>query len=189
MHHTMADGTFAPVTVARTRLTPRNAASEIDRLILTAWREKLPVYMELPSGSACFILFASAYQKTVFAFGPKDPRVGIHSAANPTGVEDLAAFAVDTVVAREAKKCGVPDDIIGKMVTTPNQSVYWLTREDFTRMGATIKIYPDNVAPPGVGGDFLLANRAAYRSTWCQNDKRAPMNRVAASCGERAGGQ
>src|SRR5215813_10740397 len=59
MHHTMADGTwdhfldaFAPVTVARARLTPRNAAGEIDRLILSAWREKLPVYMELPSDIA-----------------------------------------------------------------------------------------------------------------------------------------
>jgi indolepyruvate decarboxylase len=56
MHHTMADGTwdhflnaYAQVTAAHARLTPRNAAAEIDRLILTAWREKLPVYMELPS--------------------------------------------------------------------------------------------------------------------------------------------
>jgi indolepyruvate decarboxylase len=59
MHHTMADGSFdhflrayTPVTAAQTRLTPRNAAIEIDRLILTAWREKLPVYMELPSDIA-----------------------------------------------------------------------------------------------------------------------------------------
>src|SRR5262249_48834579 len=59
MHHTMADGTwdhflgaYAQVTVAQARLTPRNAVTEIDRLILTAWREKLPVYMELPSDIA-----------------------------------------------------------------------------------------------------------------------------------------
>jgi len=59
MHHTMADGTFdhfldayAPVTAARTRITPRNAVTEIDRLIQTAWREKLPVYMEFPSDIA-----------------------------------------------------------------------------------------------------------------------------------------
>ena len=59
MHHTMADGTYdhfldayAHVTAAHARLTPRNAATEIDRLILTAWREKLPVYMELPSDIA-----------------------------------------------------------------------------------------------------------------------------------------
>jgi len=56
MHHTMADGNFnhflrayAPVTAAQARITPRNAVLEIDRLILTAWREKLPVYMEFPS--------------------------------------------------------------------------------------------------------------------------------------------
>src|SRR5262244_3887683 len=56
MHHTLADRekgnfcrVFEEVTVAQARLTPENAAAEIDRLILTAWRRKLPVYMELPS--------------------------------------------------------------------------------------------------------------------------------------------
>ena len=56
MHHTMADGSqdrfyraFAEVTLAQARLTPENAVAEIDRLILAAWRQKLPVYMELPS--------------------------------------------------------------------------------------------------------------------------------------------
>jgi indolepyruvate decarboxylase len=60
MHHTIGDGTwdhfldaYAHVTAAHVRLTPRNAALEIDRLILTAWREKLPVYVELPSDIAC----------------------------------------------------------------------------------------------------------------------------------------
>jgi indolepyruvate decarboxylase len=59
MHHTTGDGTwdrflgaFAHVTAAQARLTPANAATEIDRLILTAWRQKLPVYMELPSDIA-----------------------------------------------------------------------------------------------------------------------------------------
>jgi indolepyruvate decarboxylase len=56
MHHTLIDPEkgnlcrmFAEITVAQSRLTPENAAAEIDRLILTAWRRKLPVYMELPS--------------------------------------------------------------------------------------------------------------------------------------------
>jgi indolepyruvate decarboxylase len=59
MHHTTGDGTWdrflgalAHVTAGQARLTPANAATEIDRLILTAWREKLPVYMELPSDIA-----------------------------------------------------------------------------------------------------------------------------------------
>src|SRR5262249_13386955 len=56
MHHTLADPEkgnfcrmFGEVTTAQTRLTPDNAVAEIDRLIVTAWRHKLPVYMELPS--------------------------------------------------------------------------------------------------------------------------------------------
>jgi indolepyruvate decarboxylase len=56
MHHTLADREkgdfcrmFAEVTAAQARITPENAVSEIDRLILTAWRRKLPVYLELPS--------------------------------------------------------------------------------------------------------------------------------------------
>jgi len=56
MHHTLADRgkgdlcrIFAEVTAAQAQLTPENAAGEIDRVILTAWRRKLPVYLELPS--------------------------------------------------------------------------------------------------------------------------------------------
>jgi len=59
MHHTMADGSYdhflnayAHVTTGHARLTPRNAAIEIDRLILAAWREKRPVFIELPSDIA-----------------------------------------------------------------------------------------------------------------------------------------
>jgi indolepyruvate decarboxylase len=56
MHHTVIDREkgnlcrmFAEITEAQARLTPENAVAEIDRLILTAWRRKRPVYMELPS--------------------------------------------------------------------------------------------------------------------------------------------
>lgn len=59
MHHTSADTDYdavmrgyAQVTAAQARLTPRTAVAEIDRLILTAWQRKLPVYMELPSDIA-----------------------------------------------------------------------------------------------------------------------------------------
>src|SRR5580692_11376590 len=56
MHHTLADREkgnfcrmFAEVTETQARITPENAVAEIDRVILTAWRQKRPVYMELPS--------------------------------------------------------------------------------------------------------------------------------------------
>jgi len=60
MHHTLADREkgdfyrmFVEVTGAQARLTPENAVAEIDRLILTAWRRKLPAYLELPSDVSC----------------------------------------------------------------------------------------------------------------------------------------
>jgi indolepyruvate decarboxylase len=56
MHHTLADPEkgnfariFAEVTAAQARLTSDNAVVEVDRLILTAWRTKRPVFLELPS--------------------------------------------------------------------------------------------------------------------------------------------
>jgi indolepyruvate decarboxylase len=79
MHHTTADGTwdrflgaFAQVTAAQARLTPTNAAMEIDRLILTAWRQKLPVYMELPSDIAYLDVEAPA-APLALADLPSDP--------------------------------------------------------------------------------------------------------------------
>jgi len=79
MHHTMADGTwdrflnaYAQVTAAQARVTPDNAATEIDRLILTAWREKLPVYMELPSDIAYLEIEVPA-APLMLAQPPSDP--------------------------------------------------------------------------------------------------------------------
>ncbi|HEX6523563.1 MAG TPA: thiamine pyrophosphate-binding protein [Streptosporangiaceae bacterium] len=79
MHHSMGDGTwdrflgaFAQVTAAQARLTPCNAVTEIDRLILTAWREKLPVYMELPSDIAYLDVQVPA-APLVMADPPSDP--------------------------------------------------------------------------------------------------------------------
>jgi indolepyruvate decarboxylase len=56
LHHTSGTGDFEDVmtcmaqfTAAQARITPANAAIEIDRLLLTCLREKRPVYMQLPS--------------------------------------------------------------------------------------------------------------------------------------------
>jgi indolepyruvate decarboxylase len=79
MHHTTGDGTwdrflgaFAQVTAAQARLTPYNAVIEIDRLILTAWWEKLPVYMELPSDIA-YLDIEVPTEPLVLAEPPSDP--------------------------------------------------------------------------------------------------------------------
>ncbi|MCJ8013009.1 alpha-keto acid decarboxylase family protein [Paenibacillus sp. KQZ6P-2] len=55
VHHTLGDGKFdhfsnmfKEVTVAQTLLTQENAAQEIDRVLLSCWREKRPVHINLP---------------------------------------------------------------------------------------------------------------------------------------------
>lgn len=56
VHHSLAEGDFANVmncmrefTVNDTRLTPANAVDELDRVLLSCWREKMPVYIQVPS--------------------------------------------------------------------------------------------------------------------------------------------
>jgi len=117
MHHTMADGTwnhfldaYAHVTAAHTRLTPRNAATEIDRLILTAWREKLPVYMELPSDIA-YLDIEVPIGPLVLANTPSDPerlRSCIAAIAGRLSNAKSPAILVDA----DAGRFGVASDLM-----------------------------------------------------------------------------
>jgi TPP-dependent 2-oxoacid decarboxylase len=117
MHHTMADGTwdhflnaYAPVTAARARLTPRNAATEIDRLILTAWREKLPVYMEVPSDIA-YLEIEVPTAPLNFAPPPSDPerlRSCIAAIAERLSSAKSPAILVDC----DAGRFGVAPDLM-----------------------------------------------------------------------------
>jgi TPP-dependent 2-oxoacid decarboxylase len=95
MHHTMADGSwdhflnaYAHVTAAHARLTPRNSATEIDRLVITAWREKLPVYMELPSDIAYLDIEV-----------PADPLVLAESTSDPERLRSCIAAIAERLAA------------------------------------------------------------------------------------------
>ncbi|TWB93535.1 indolepyruvate decarboxylase [Bradyrhizobium macuxiense] len=117
MHHTMADGTFdhfldayAPVTVARTRLTPRNAATEIDRLILTAWREKLPVYMELPSDIA-YLDIEVPTAPLVLSEPPSDPE-RLRSCITAVAGRLAAATSPAILIDADADRFGVAPELM-----------------------------------------------------------------------------
>src|SRR5262244_3673744 len=117
MHHTMADGNwdhflnaYAHVTAAHTRLTPRNAATEIDRLILTAWREKLPVYMELPSDIAYLDIEVPAGPLRLVE-APSDPerlRSSIDAIAGRLSAATSPAILVDA----DADRFGVAPELM-----------------------------------------------------------------------------
>src|SRR5262245_42466452 len=130
MHHTMADGSWDPflnaygqVTAAQAMLTPRNAATEIDRLILTAWREKLPVYMELPSDIA-YLEIEVPMSPLVLADAPSDPErlrscivaisERLSAAASPAILVDADAdrFGVASELMELAEKMQAPVAVI-----------------------------------------------------------------------------
>jgi indolepyruvate decarboxylase len=118
MHHTTADGTwdrflgaFAYVTAAQARLTPANAATEIDRLILTAWREKLPVYIELPSDVAYLDIEVPA-APLMLAEPPSDPeRLRSCAAAIAGHLADAKSPAI--LVDRDVDQYGTAGEVMG----------------------------------------------------------------------------
>jgi indolepyruvate decarboxylase len=117
MHHTMADGTwdrflgaFAQVTAAQARLTPHNAVVEIDRLILTAWREKLPVYVELPSDIA-YLDIAVPEAPLMLAQPPSDPE-RLQSCAAAIAGRLSAAKSPAVLVDQDADRYGVAGEVV-----------------------------------------------------------------------------
>ena len=109
----------------------------------------LVVGFEQTCASACFLIFACAQLRMVDATA----RIGIHSARNSNdNREDSGAFAADTAMARIAKQCGVPDYLIAKLVTTPADSMYWLTELDLHSMGVDVKPSDHVLALPGYPG-------------------------------------
>jgi TPP-dependent 2-oxoacid decarboxylase len=116
MHHTMADGSFdhfldayAHVTAAHVRLTPRNAVTEIDRLILTAWREKLPVYLELPSDIGYLDIDVPA-EPLVLANAPSDPE-RLRSCIAAVAARLSAATSPAILVDADANRFGVSSEL------------------------------------------------------------------------------
>src|SRR3954447_23658959 len=105
---------YAQVTAAQTRLTPQNAVAEIDRLILTAWQRKLPVYMELPSDIA-YLHVEVPTEPLEFMMPRSDPErlstcadaivARLTSARSPAILIDLDADRFD--VARELEELAV----------------------------------------------------------------------------------
>ena len=117
MHHTMADGTFdhflgayAQVTAAQARLTPRNAVIEIDRLILTAWREKLPVYLELPSDIA-YLEIEAPDAPLVLADPPSDPE-RLSSSVAAIAERLTAATSPAILVDSDTERFGVASEVL-----------------------------------------------------------------------------
>ena len=117
MHNTMGDGTwdrflgaFAQVTAAQARLTPSNAVTEIDRLIRTAWHDKLPVYLELPSDIAYLDIQVPA-EPLVLEEPPSDPE-RLRSCADAIAGRLSQARSPAILVDLDADRFGVAAEVM-----------------------------------------------------------------------------
>jgi indolepyruvate decarboxylase len=116
MHHTLADGgrgnfyrAFTEVTAAQAQLTPQNAADEIDRLILTAWQHKLPVYLELPSDVA--YLEIEVPEQTLQLTMPTSDAERLHTCMQAIMSRLQAAKAPALLLDLDADRFGVREQI------------------------------------------------------------------------------
>jgi hypothetical protein len=106
--------------------TAKNLAS-----MLAEYKIATGVRADKVCASACFLIFACGAER----YASVSAHIGVHSARNANDQEDFGALIADTVMARQANACGVPDNIVGKIVVTPPESMYWLTAKDLVAMG------------------------------------------------------
>lgn len=140
MHHTLADrekwnfySAFDEVPPPQTQLTSENASMQIDRLILTAWRRKLPVCTELPSDIACLEIEVPAFLRYRSSSGlqaalhewDSPPRKGWHIVFDQNG---RLAFGFQQDRGKQvgldaAKKCMQLLNHIHQVATVPLQAL------------------------------------------------------------------
>jgi len=143
LHHTSGTGNYEDVnsclaqfTAAQARLTPVNAATEIDRVIATAMREKRPVYVQIPSDIT--------HIEINVAMAPLDWSVSGDSERTGSVVEKIAAridrserpallvdadaqrFGLGTLIRELGESAGIPSATMssGRSILDEQHSLY-----------------------------------------------------------------
>jgi indolepyruvate decarboxylase len=174
VHHSLAEGNFDNVrnclkefTVAQARLTPANAVEELDRALLNCWREKMPVYIQVPSNISYLMVDVPEHRLSL-ALPASDPErqesAAQHIAAllgeaqRPTLLIDMDAdrSAICAGLARLADKQQIPYAAFrtGKGMLSENSPLY-------------LGIYNGNASSPAVAAaversDCLIATAPCY---------------------------
>lgn len=108
LHHTAGDGDYenmrtcaAQFSTAHARLTPQNAATEIDRCLAACVREKRPVYLQLPSDVAGVKVRVPTKPLVVDFVSDRSALVNFATAANDIlGKSSSVVLLIDGDVAR-----------------------------------------------------------------------------------------
>jgi hypothetical protein len=118
-----------------------------DQIHSVGWRTHVRPNEEC--ASACFYIWAAGKRSAA-----STARIGVHSAVNLQGYEDGNSDTTNVKVPRKLKvEYGVPDAIIGKMLTTVQPNMAWLTPDDIASMtgdAAPVRTAQTPVQPPPV---------------------------------------
>jgi indolepyruvate decarboxylase len=181
LHHTLADGEFdntmrcfREFTAAQARLTPASAASEIDRVLRAALREKRPVYLQVPSDISHLTIEVPSEPLSVEAEASDPERLGaavarvgalLASARHPALLVDMDAerFALAQPLAAIVDAAGMPFAVLStaKCALDETSPLY-------------LGVYSGRGSQPAVrerieGADLLLALAPRFidtNSTW-----------------------
>lgn len=96
-------------------------------------RKKLRVYVADECDSACADIFFAAASR-YFEPGSK---IGVHAISNDKDIEDVGSKLLTLKLARFWAKTGVPNSVIGKMVTTRPQAITYLNDTDLSDLHAS----------------------------------------------------
>jgi hypothetical protein len=96
-------------------------------------RKKLTVYVAGECSSACSDVFFAAAKRYFEA----DSKIGVHAVSNHRDIEDKGSKLLTIKLARLWAEQGVSNSVIGKMVTTPPETITYLDRADLSGLDAS----------------------------------------------------
>jgi len=96
-------------------------------------RKKLVVYVAGECNSVCADIFFAAAKR----YYAPNPKIGVHAVSNYRDIEDTGSRLLTIKLARLWAKQGVPNSVIGKMVTTRAEAITYLDRADLAAMDAS----------------------------------------------------
>ena len=104
------------------------------RIANLARQKKLTVYVAKDCNSVCATVFFAAAKRYI----AQDAKVGVHSVSNYRDIEDLSSMRLTLEVARFSAKLGVPEFVIGKLVTTCPSKVRYLDWHDLSGLDTLV---------------------------------------------------
>lgn len=104
------------------------------RIANLARQKRLTVYVANDCNSVCATVFFAAAKRYI----APNAKVGVHSVSNYRYIEDPSSMRLTLELARISAKLGVPESVIGKLVTTRPSNVSYLDGQDLSGLDTSV---------------------------------------------------